>query len=73
LILSLKARKSGPSDFLISNKSDLRWRRSRMVLAATTQPIIVARNVDKFFGSFQALRDVTASFAEGVVTAIIAR
>ena len=42
-----------------------------MARAATTQPIIVARNVDKFFGSFQALRNVSASFVEGQVTAII--
>ena len=35
------------------------------------QPIIVARNVDKRFGTFYALRGVTASFSEGQVTAII--
>ena len=35
------------------------------------QPIIIARNVDKRFGSFYALRGVSASFSEGQVTAII--
>ena len=35
------------------------------------QPIIIARNVDKRFGSFYALRGVSASFAEGQVTAIV--
>ena len=34
-------------------------------------PIIVARDVDKRYGSFYALRRVTASFFEGQVTAII--
>ena len=36
-----------------------------------TQPIIIARNVDKRFGSFYALRGVSASFTEGQVTAIV--
>ena len=35
------------------------------------QPIIIARNVDKRFGSFYALRGVSASFLEGQVTAIV--
>ena len=35
------------------------------------QPIIIARNVDKRFGSFYALRGVSASFIEGQVTAIV--
>ena len=35
------------------------------------RPIIVARNVDKHFGAFQALKNVSASFSEGEVTAII--
>lgn len=35
------------------------------------QPIIIARNVDKCFGSFYALRGVSASFSEGQVTAIV--
>ncbi len=35
------------------------------------QPIIIARNVDKRFGSFYALRGVSASFSEGQVTAIV--
>jgi ABC-type polar amino acid transport system ATPase subunit len=35
------------------------------------QPIIITRNVDKRFGSFYALRGVSASFHEGTVTAII--
>ena len=39
--------------------------------ASTPQPIIIARNVDKRFGSFYALRGVSASFAEGQVTAIV--
>ena len=38
---------------------------------ATPQPIIIARNVDKRFGSFYALRGVSASFYEGQVTAIV--
>jgi general L-amino acid transport system ATP-binding protein len=37
----------------------------------TPQPIIIARNVDKRFGTFYALRGVSASFSEGQVTAII--
>ena len=39
--------------------------------ATPSNPIIVARNVDKCFGSFYALRGVSASFTEGQVTAII--
>ena len=35
------------------------------------QPIIVARNVDKHFGSFYALKGVSADFLEGQVTAIV--
>jgi ABC-type polar amino acid transport system ATPase subunit len=35
------------------------------------RPIIEARNVGKRFGKFEALRDVTATFYEGQVTAII--
>ena len=35
------------------------------------QLIIIARNVDKRFGSFYALRGVSASFLEGQVTAIV--
>ena len=35
------------------------------------QPIIITRNVDKCFGSFYALRGVSASFYEGTVTAIV--
>ena len=37
----------------------------------TDRPIIVARNVDKRFGAFHALRNVSASFSEGQVTAIV--
>ena len=37
----------------------------------SAQPIIIARNVDKRFGSFYALRGVSASFTEGQVTAIV--
>ena len=37
----------------------------------TAQPIIIARNVDKRYGSFYALRGVSASFTEGQVTAIV--
>ena len=37
----------------------------------TSKPIIVASNVDKHFGSFHALRDVSATFTEGQVTAIV--
>jgi general L-amino acid transport system ATP-binding protein len=39
--------------------------------ATTPQPIIIARNVDKRFGTFYALRGVSASFSEGQVTAIV--
>ena len=39
--------------------------------ATSSNPIIVARNVDKRYGSFYALRGVSASFTEGQVTAII--
>jgi ABC-type polar amino acid transport system ATPase subunit len=39
--------------------------------ASTPQPIIIARNVDKRFGTFYALRGVSASFSEGQVTAIV--
>jgi general L-amino acid transport system ATP-binding protein len=42
-----------------------------MSLHPPSRPIIVARDVDKHFGAFQALRKVSASFAEGEVTAII--
>lgn len=35
------------------------------------RPIIEARNVDKHFGSFHALKGVSATFLEGQVTAII--
>ena len=42
-----------------------------MNTSSTPQPIIVARNVDKRFGTFYALRGVSASFSEGQVTAII--
>ena len=35
------------------------------------QPIIIARNVDKRFGAFYALRGVSANFTEGQVTAIV--
>ena len=35
------------------------------------KPIIVARNVTKHFGAFRALNDVSATFNEGQVTAII--
>ena len=37
----------------------------------TPKPIIVARNVEKRFGAFTALRGVSAAFAEGQVTAIV--
>ena len=40
-------------------------------MTAKPTPIIVARNVAKRFGEFYALRDVSASFIEGQVTAII--
>src|SRR5664279_612286 len=42
-----------------------------MTNASPPQPIIIARNVDKRFGSFYALRGVSASFVEGQVTAIV--
>ena len=42
-----------------------------MNTSSPPQPIIVARNVDKRFGTFYALRGVSASFSEGQVTAII--
>ena len=42
-----------------------------MTTLSTPQPIIVARNVNKRFGSFLALRNVSASFDEGTVTAVI--
>ena len=42
-----------------------------MNTSSTPQPIIIARNVDKRFGTFYALRGVSASFSEGQVTAII--
>ena len=42
-----------------------------MDTSSTPQPIIIARNVDKRFGSFYALRGVSASFQEGQVTAIV--
>lgn len=38
---------------------------------ANNRPIIEARDVGKRFGKFEALRDVTATFYEGQVTAII--
>ena len=38
---------------------------------ATLRPLIEARDVHKHFGSFHALKGVTASFYEGQVTAII--
>ena len=40
-------------------------------MSTVSKPIIVARNVAKRFGDFYALRDVSASFVEGQVTAII--
>ena len=42
-----------------------------MSLPSSLKPIIVASNVDKHFGSFQALRNVSATFSEGQVTAIV--
>ena len=42
-----------------------------MSIHTPSRPIIVARDVDKHFGAFQALRKVSASFAEGEVSAII--
>jgi ABC-type branched-subunit amino acid transport system ATPase component len=38
---------------------------------AVLRPIIEARKVDKRFGAFHALRDVSATFYEGQVTAIV--
>ena len=40
-------------------------------MSTASKPIIVARNVAKRFGDFYALRDVSAAFVEGQVTAII--
>ena len=40
-------------------------------MSTASKPIIVARNVAKRFDDFYALRDVSASFIEGQVTAII--
>lgn len=40
-------------------------------IQATLRPLIEARDVHKHFGSFHALKGVTASFYEGQVTAII--
>ena len=42
-----------------------------MSTQATLKPIIEARNVDKHFGTFRALKGATATFYEGQVTAII--
>ena len=42
-----------------------------MTTTQNARPIIVARNIDKHFGSFHALKNVSASFSEGQVTAII--
>lgn len=42
-----------------------------MSTADKTTPIIIARNVEKRFGSFYALRGVSADFSEGQVTAIV--
>ena len=39
--------------------------------SSPSKPIIIAHNVDKRFGSFYALRGVSATFYEGQVTAII--
>lgn len=39
--------------------------------SSPSKPIIIAHNVDKRFGSFCALRGVSATFYEGQVTAII--
>ena len=44
---------------------------SPMSIPSSPKPIIVASNVDKHFGSFQALRNVSATFSEGQVTAIV--
>ena len=42
-----------------------------MTTQKTPRPIIVARNVDKHFGTFRALKGTNATFYEGQVTAII--
>ena len=42
-----------------------------MKITNTPKPIIIARNVEKRFGAFTALRGVSAAFAEGQVTAIV--
>ncbi len=42
-----------------------------MSIPSSPKPIIVASNVDKHFVSFQALRNVSATFSEGKVTAIV--
>ena len=42
-----------------------------MTTTQNARPIIVARNIDKHFGAFHALKNVSASFSEGQVTAII--
>ena len=42
-----------------------------MNTTTTPKPIIIARDVDKHFGAFQALRQVSATFIEGQVTAIV--
>ena len=44
---------------------------SPMSIPSSPKPIIVASNVDKHCGSFHALRDVSATFTEGQVTAIV--
>ncbi|MEI8030962.1 MAG: amino acid ABC transporter ATP-binding protein [Comamonadaceae bacterium] len=42
-----------------------------MTTQTTLKPIIVARDVNKHFGAFQALKGASATFYEGQVTAII--
>ena len=42
-----------------------------MTTQTTLKPIIVARDVNKHFGAFQALKGTSATFYEGQVTAII--
>lgn len=42
-----------------------------MQMTNATRPIIVATDVDKHFGTFRALKKVSATFCEGEVTAII--
>ncbi|QRM19372.1 ATP-binding cassette domain-containing protein [Dechloromonas sp. TW-R-39-2] len=42
-----------------------------MTTTQNARPIIVARHIDKHFGTFHALKNVSASFSEGQVTAII--